>query len=135
MTEPQKVNELMKPRWKAISPTNEHYPNSPFTVGDIYSESAIQFSTGDNAIGYPHLFQPLPWYAERTVEEMPGFVKSDDEDQFVLKVEKYLLHKESKNIWAFEYLWENESDIKRMSLNGWIPCTSHDYETYLKSKV
>lgn len=31
--------------------------------------------TADELTKYPHLFQPLPWYAEREVSEMPEYVR------------------------------------------------------------
>ncbi len=85
---------------------------------------------------FPHLFKPLPWWYGRSVEEMPEYLIfiDDGKTEFVLKVEKYLFHKDTTEYWAFEYLWENEPDVKRMALSGWEPADESEYQEYKKSQ-
>lgn len=91
----------------------------------------------ESSTRYPEIFHPLPWWSDRKMEEMPEFVKYFDEAgnlEYVLKVERYKSHRDIGLFWAFEYLWENEPDIKRMSLTGWLPATEQDYNDYINSK-
>lgn len=136
-----KIEELLQPRFKVIA----DYPNSDWKVGDIlcrinratenwYHTNYGAFVGGihyNTLIKYPHLFRTLKWHENREVNELPKFLKfinDEGEIEFVLKVEKYIPHKDSNTNWfAFEYLWKNEPDLKRMSLQGWTPATEEEY--------
>src|SRR4051812_40933853 len=69
--------ELLKPRYKVIA----DYPKSLYYVGDIInagttSEDCIYCDReGPRMRHYPHLFEPLPWWKDRKVEDMPEYVK------------------------------------------------------------
>lgn len=84
------TEELLKPRVKCISPTNEHYPNSPFTVGDILEQVHPELSSSNPYKGnweygknkeiyhpekFPHLFKKLEWWEDRKPEDMPEYVR------------------------------------------------------------
>jgi hypothetical protein len=74
---------LLIPRYKCIAPI----PFQPFpdmyNVDDIFTDNgktAVLNQHGDPVCvveweKYPHLFQPLPWWSDRKVEEMPEFVR------------------------------------------------------------
>ncbi len=59
--------ELLQPRFKVIT----DYPNSPYSIGDIYPDYII----GDLVRQYPHIFKPLQWWEERKIEDMPTYFK------------------------------------------------------------
>jgi hypothetical protein len=69
--------DLLRDRHKVIAP----YPGSPFKVGQILEKH--KFLSGKwhvpnfhyDPADYPAIFQPLPWWSDRAVEEMPEFVK------------------------------------------------------------
>lgn len=79
--------ELLAPRYKCIAED---------TSGNLRKDAILLYDSGEDEedigvfwIGakaftdeelkrYPHLFQPLPWYADRKEGEMPGFVKYHD---------------------------------------------------------
>lgn len=71
------VEELLKPRYKVIA----DYPKSVYEVGTIInagttSEDCIYCDReGPRMRHYPHLFQPLPWWSDRKVEDMPEYVR------------------------------------------------------------
>ena len=98
------VEDLMKDRYKVIA----DYLFSPYKIGDIIKpidinhrsvhlanipykemgENRIQecFYDIDDCVLYPALFQPLPWYAERSVEQMPEYLMYNDKTSSVYGV-------------------------------------------------
>lgn len=76
------AEELLLPRYKCIAPI-PFQPFPMYNVGDIYTDNgktAILNQNGDAVCvvewdKYPHLFQPLPWYAERELSDMPEYVR------------------------------------------------------------
>lgn len=68
------VEELLLPRYKVIA----DYPGTQYSVGEILpvigTEMYIKGRT-EFLSSYPHLFQPLPWWSDREVEDMPEYVK------------------------------------------------------------
>ncbi len=62
--------ELMKPRFKVIS----DYPKTPFEIGEILQYNNNEVGAIQYRNDYPAIFQPLQWWEERTVEEMPEYV-------------------------------------------------------------
>ena len=82
------THPLLIPRYICTAPDGckEHYPNSPFEVGEILTlshadkyphchDSGCDYLDADYFNQYPHLFAPLPWYAHRELSEMPEYVK------------------------------------------------------------
>lgn len=75
------VEELLKPRWKVIA----DYPGSEFILNEILSESEknqiIYYSDdGKHYISpeyYPAIFQPLKWWEQRSIEDIPKYIKND----------------------------------------------------------
>lgn len=77
------TEELLIPRFKVIA----DYPNSLFTIGDIlkynnvlgdfiyYDEEGIVRITPKY---YPAIFKLLNWWEERSIEELPEYVKNAD---------------------------------------------------------
>ncbi len=84
------VEQLMKPRYKVIN----NWPDMDkwnVKQGKTFVGQVIKMTHKEKGQwyvsvligrvydaffdGYPHLFEKLPWYAERSVEEMPEYVK------------------------------------------------------------
>lgn len=130
------------------------YPNSPFKVGDILHEEKNVFAfsvyapahllsrvNGENVYlklkiskgdieRYPHLFELLPWWAERSVEEMPEYLKDNTIGTIVIKVDRYV--KISEEWW---FISEANASIGHVSsLRIFIPATKDEYDNYIKSK-
>ena len=78
--------DLLKPRFKVIA----DYLLSPFSLGEVLSLHnsnndgwRYTYYDGEGSISlwqseleeYPAIFQPLQWWEERAVEEMPEYVK------------------------------------------------------------
>ncbi len=135
-------DQLLIPRFKVMA----NYPNSQFRIGQVISlnkydackywheytdKEPFYLEDGDEK-KYPSIFRKMEWYQARVISEMPDYLKnySDEELAFVLKVEKYNTHKDSDELWCFEYYWQNEKDIKRMSLADWVPATKEEFDTF-----
>lgn len=100
--------ELLKKRYKVTGP----YPRSPYNVGDLveitptggsYLEIVTQemsqwtdeiqdvehYTHLDNIKAFPNLFQELPWYAERSVEDLPEYLIRNTADKKVVMAEMH----------------------------------------------
>jgi hypothetical protein len=77
--------QLLIQRYKVIAP----YPGIKahgWKVGDILDRNWCEYQNGDEDAGviewqisdYPTNFQPLPWWSDRKVEDMPAFIKCDE---------------------------------------------------------
>jgi hypothetical protein len=115
MTE-KDVQELLKPRYKAISPNENHYPGSFWKIGDIIDPTGrhTQFDK------YPHLFRKLEWWEERKPEEMPLYVK-----------DKY------NQVHKVVYAAKLGADLEKgysCSWNMLEPATEQEYVTYKQSQ-
>lgn len=76
------TEELLRPRVKVIA----SYPKCGYKIGQILYVDDIGIAWVKNEYGfytdpvydvgkYSHLFEPLPWWKDRKVEDMPRFVK------------------------------------------------------------
>ena len=136
------IEELLIERYKVIAP----YPHSPYKVGDIikpnngrfvltqtsyrdefgetvYSEHLHKIETAKD---YPHLFQPLPWWAERKVEEMPRFVKWTNPADGEIKIFEV-------SNWVSNSLGVLSADVKDayLFIRDVAPATEADYTAYI----
>ena len=86
MTEREKIDELLKPRYKVVA----GYPYSPFEVGDFIQiqnfdghmmykwidDSGYEYELYESFFkDYPHLFQRLEWWQERKITELPEYIE------------------------------------------------------------
>lgn len=90
----KEIEELMKPRWKVIA----GYPYCPYEIGDLVEITDLGTSfhctttrewnafteTLDDSVNYfsisvfetwLHLFKKLAWWEERSIEDLPKYVK------------------------------------------------------------
>lgn len=120
------VEELLMPRYKVIA----DYPESPQSnqIGFIYDRNNKDWSSWwfDQLAIYPHLFQRLPWWAERDVEDLPEFIKWDADG--ITRVAKVTG-------------WDHAISYVHLNNNNWShlnqydqPATLAEYETFIKSK-
>ena len=71
--------QLLKPRWKVIA----DFPDSDYKVGSIEDRDWCKYvNSEDETEGIvwkisdcPHLFKELEWWEERTIEDLPDYVK------------------------------------------------------------
>jgi len=93
------TSELLQPRYLCAAPDGaEHYPNSPFEVGEIiilvdtihptydHYSNGVEGVSVDDVLKHPHLFKALPWYHGRAVEDMPEYIRPKDDNSKVHKV-------------------------------------------------
>lgn len=78
LTESEKIEQLMKPRYKVIA----DYPNQYYSTGHIVTELFCDDEYKDESFfeQYPAIFKRLEWWEERTPEEMPEYVKLNPEN-------------------------------------------------------
>ena len=69
-----KADELMKPRFEIIA----DYPNNEFgQIGTILDRDWASYPYGEEyepewkISDYPHIFRPMNWWEDRTVDQMP----------------------------------------------------------------
>jgi len=84
---------------------------------------------------YPKIFQPLPWYAERAVEDMPDYVRLNPENTVggdevfkVLSVKKFV---DGIGILISKLKHEGQ----HIGAKYFIPATQSDYEAYIKTQT
>ena len=132
--------ELLIKRYKCIAPI----PFQPFpdmyNVGDIFTDNgktAVLNQKGDPVCvvewdKYPNIFQPLPWWSDRDVSDMPPYVKLCGDKAYYRHEYKI----ENGNLFYNQYINDH--------LIGWLlvdddfsnyePATRSEYEAYQQSK-
>lgn len=150
-----KVERLLAPRWKVI----QDFPfNTFYKVGGIIIDDGVNVSRNENGIpvydcewdNFPAIFKKLEWWEERTVEEMPEYVKVIAEDiakrtGLFCKVTEWDKYPDNGNKWGNEgdwgvvlenYLPEYEKRFREKTLvhvTHFTPCSELEYTTYLSS--
>jgi hypothetical protein len=129
------VDELLKPRVKCIGDKDNHYPNSPFEVGEIiHADERGEFNyytdNGRYRIApeaYPHLFKPLAWWEDRKESEMPEYVRNNTKEAYcfgeVYKVGKW-------NSLLTKLYFNQDEDF--MFVWDTLPATEAEYINYKK---
>lgn len=127
------AEELLRPRYKVIA----DYPGNTFDVGTVlykmnkthgWLSPCNNINIGmhiEAAKKYPHLFEPIPWYADRKPEDMPEYVKGARSVKKLLQTEchsdKYpSLLFEGETIWAPAWMYQ--------------PATKEEYDSFINSK-
>jgi hypothetical protein len=136
--------QLLIPRHKIIAPIPFQPAEDMYNVGDIITDDGViaaRNQHGDPVFvvewdKYPHLFQPLPWYAERKKSEMPEFIKCDER---VWKVTEWRTDIVGRffpmNEVDVEGESENFANIKwHFCAEKFLPCTIAEYEQWKQSK-
>jgi hypothetical protein len=78
--------------------------------------------------GYPHLFEPLPWWKDRKVEDMPEYVKDIPSGKIFKMVN-----------WTINTTGVYYDDIEQCNncimffMNNMLPATEADYNAYLQT--
>lgn len=142
-------DELLKPRYELIA----DYPGNQYlAIGDIIELKeqcptkwfTATLGSNDDAFTFSEMmldkcsanFRRLKWWEKISEQDLPKYVKFINDAgtfDFVLEIEGWIYHKNSSAVWAFKYLWENEPDIKRMSLDGWLPATKDEYDAHCQT--
>ena len=136
-----KVNLLLK-RVKVIAP----YPHMKVEVGDILIQYFFKTSDTDMycyctnievplqgrsinpefAESMPHLFKPLQWWEERSIDDMPEYVKIINK-AYHFSVQKVICFTDNKSfVKTKEWASFQNTEI-------FEPATLEDYNTYLSS--
>jgi hypothetical protein len=81
---------------------------------------------------YPHLFQPLPWWSDRKVDEMPAFIKCDERVWKISEWRKVIVGRFfPMNEVDTEGETENFANIKwHFASERFLPATREEYEAY-----
>ena len=146
------TEQLLQPRYLCTSPTDSHYPYSPFKVGGIIELNQISGSGSncctingvvysDTALNkYPHLFRRLKWWEFRGEKDMPEYVKLNPENCIIEEVEKGEVFK----VWSIKIFDDGiglkiyppaEKDpanpmMEYMHLKYLLPATAEEYEQF-----
>lgn len=139
--------QLMQPRVKCIGVGDFHYPESPFHVGQIIIANQVGWPESIKHFEkYPHLFEVLPWYAERAEGDMPEYVKFGDErlsitsygndiEPEIHKVKKHFRNSLNSGMRysdkdSFISEWHNT----QYCYGSFLPATLDEYNTYNQSQ-
>jgi hypothetical protein len=153
------IEHLLKPRYKVIAPYPE---NKDFPVGKIitfntwpdslhysgYWQHIVEDSQGVRAWlstffdEYPHLFQPLPWWSDRAVEDMPEYVKLNPENtreaDIIFKVVEVKQYSDCIGLAVSPSIYPEhdiiEERLAHTCAKYFIPATETEYQDYLKTK-
>src|SRR6187551_3141251 len=133
------MNDLMVKRFKVIA----DYPDSPANVGEIFTkiEGIQNYTNGRFSFDvrtlerYPHLFKELQWWEERTIDEMPKYLKLSPEqkDNYCISLKEIFKVYKWKNGFA-QIDEENEYDVLNNTQLHFIPATLEEYNLYIQSK-
>lgn len=128
------VSELLIQRYKCIALS----PFNCWEIGDILylfdfegnkwwakEPNAVDAIHQDNMHKYPHLFQPLPWYSERRIEDMPEYLKDNTIGKVVIKVHKWI-----ENDFVCFIAEANKKIDYPGRTENWIPATSDEFNAY-----
>ena len=135
------MNDLLTPRFEVIA----GYPNMFMYIGAIlthdntakawlfYEKDRPVFCGVQNPEKYPNIFKKLEWWEYRTEEEMPKYVKIQNDTEIV-KIEKW----DMKTMFGIEkingtlregcdlLLWKNKPE-------QYQPATEEEYNSYINS--
>jgi hypothetical protein len=145
MTQEQ-VEKLLQPRYKLIA----DYPSNIDDIGTVYE---IDLSDGHGidfemtCKKYPNLFRELEWYEERKANELPNYLKfnedrmstsriGDDIEPEYHKVKKHQStsmdsHWRYGSYKNFISEWHNTS----YCYGAFVPATEQDYLTYKQNQL
>lgn len=125
--------ELLRPRYKIIA----DYPDNKNKVGDIITIQTAKTKGAEELVcgwyeKYPAIFERLPWWKGRKVEDMPPFLKEDDslyKRSEVVKVKEWMLEDEETDCPCFM----DEKDNHFTWVRGFLPATREEYEVFLQT--
>lgn len=138
------TEELLRPRYKVIA----DFPGCSYEVdtvlyvdqsGELYSPTAGYSRTVTkvmqcDAEKYPAYIQPLPWWSDREISDMPEYVKLViyGKNSFVHKVEGWV----GNNAHGTPmYDFKNRVGyVSPRSVTDLLPATLADYDEYLQQK-
>ena len=121
------------------------YPNSPVKVGDVLELSDTTTINGktvyykkyppihlevDMLNDFPHIFRPMHWSEDRTLDEMPKYLRRIRSGNEVVKVHEYRLIRGKRWVvpeWAKKVGYDS-------IVTDYLPATEAEYLEYLKSK-
>ncbi len=141
MTQPLSKEDLLKPRYLV---KNDYPENKDFPVGKVIEFEPWNTSHWCHKVNdcqgerlwlstwfanYPHLFEWLFWYENRTIEQMPEYVMwQSSHDKDVAKVDKW------RDKSGFECRTQDEEGSWRWDAPGesdLMPATAEEYQQYL----
>jgi hypothetical protein len=86
---------------------------------------------------FPHLFEPLPWWKERRVEDMPRYIKGKERIYEVTEWRKDMLgwfYPRNKVDGSTKDDTENFANIEwHFFKDQFLPCDEADYNAYLQT--
>jgi hypothetical protein len=136
--------ELMTPRFRVIA----DYPNSLFKIGEILTGNQRLFcdKNSERYSDFPNIFQPLEWWEERSLEDLPkylrfkdnvrtGYLKiNDEEEPFVHKVKVHFRYSTNEDYRYSSFKrFVSEWKEQEYNYNQFLPSTEEYYLEYIKT--
>lgn len=117
---PLTKEQLLQDRIKVIA----DYPDNPWDVGDIlypFDGATQQIIGFPDFKKYPHIFQPLPWWSDRKIEDMPEYVYCPSRKMY-FKIDK----------WGIDHFVINGKTKRQY--DNYVPATETEYTAYINQK-
>lgn len=133
---PLSAEELLKPRYKVIN----SFPFSPHYIGQVILDPADNYYSegGTERKNYPlhtmpHLFKKLEWWMQRTIEEMPEYVK-EVEDRDVFKIQEWAIIKDRMFMIFMNGDVKRNYAVVKNTMCFFEPATAQEYIEYLNQE-
>jgi hypothetical protein len=145
---PLTKEQLLQKRFKFISP----YPGGHWEIGEVFEPCGKNcYATcgmymiimhGSILEAYPHIFQPLPWWSDRNIEDMPEYLKQhgmiDSRGNAipdkVVKVSKHWANTATHphgNYKVFSSSETPHTQLYSQMYFDWDPATEEEYTAYI----
>jgi hypothetical protein len=123
--------QLLAPRYEVIAEdTTGDFVKGQILVRDdedILFSNYFGFEISEDTIkALPHLFNPLQWWEQRKVNEMPKYVKTGSGN----RIAKARFDMQDTSAY-FMFL---DHEVHPYSPSGWFPATEEEYNKYINSK-
>lgn len=125
---PLTKEQLLTPRVKVIA----DYPLSPFVIGSILTAKKGRYDAWYYEINgkelwfditeYKHIFQPLPWWSDRKIFELPRYVKCIETPDQKIRPGMIL-----KVAWCAENWGTDHIHTVILDTNCYEPATEEEY--------
>lgn len=144
--------ELLKPRYKVIAEDtsgdwnlnsilefNPDWQNRP--VHTLYDDEGSRSFSPAYFDQFPHLFAPLPWYADRKPEDMPEYLKVNVDNTALFNGDYHKVHVWKINAAGHFYCLlevdrqKSLADMFRYFPEHFIPATKEEYDNYMNQNT
>lgn len=126
------AEQLMKPRFKVIA----DYPGNHIEIGTVIAEDygRNHYDAPNEFEKYPAIFKKLEWWEERSIEDMPEFLKETEPIENDTIVYVYRRQRDFMYTQRIFIRLTLPDDTRKIRLEYLEPATKEEYEVYINRK-